>query len=205
MPPIEGSPSAREKRPFGRRSRRRSSHGKDHKIAVASFLFREIVDEEVITLLPTNLFPGQHQTASDAGNVHAAGARPSRTVQIHAQDGPWADLTAKSVVWTPVGMKGVTQNDPRTDSRVERHEGISGRSRQLSDPSTFLTDREVREATGLKRPTAQQRWFQRLGIHCARRSDGSALVLREHFVAVMSGGRRGFASRDREPDFSSLK
>lgn len=75
----------------------------------------------------------------------------------------------------------------------------------MAEASTFLTEDELRYATGLKRPTAQLRWFRQTGIHCARRSDGRVLVLREHFNAVMSGLRGRAASRTREPDFSSLR
>lgn len=75
----------------------------------------------------------------------------------------------------------------------------------MSQLPPYLTPRELEGITALKRPSAQARWLGTIGIHSARRPDGSVLVLREHFVSVMSGLRHTSPKRSREPDFGSLK
>ena len=52
----------------------------------------------------------------------------------------------------------------------------------------LLTTQEVRELTGLQRPSAQARALQGMGIECRRRPDGSVVVLRAVVEAVLGGG-----------------
>lgn len=52
----------------------------------------------------------------------------------------------------------------------------------------LLTAEEVRELTGMQRPSAQARALQGMGIECRRRPDGSVVVLRAVVVAVLGGG-----------------
>lgn len=52
----------------------------------------------------------------------------------------------------------------------------------------LLTAEEVRELTGMQRPSAQARALQSMGIECRRRPDGSVVVLRAVVEAVLGGG-----------------
>lgn len=52
----------------------------------------------------------------------------------------------------------------------------------------LLTAEEVRELTGMQRPSAQARALQGMGIECRRRPDGSVVVLRAVVEAVLGGG-----------------
>lgn len=52
----------------------------------------------------------------------------------------------------------------------------------------LLTVQEVRELTGMQRPSAQARALQSMGIECRRRPDGSEVVLRTVVEAVLGGG-----------------
>lgn len=52
----------------------------------------------------------------------------------------------------------------------------------------LLTAEEVRELTGMQRPSAQARALQSMGIECRRRPDGSVVVLRAVVDAVLGGG-----------------
>lgn len=52
----------------------------------------------------------------------------------------------------------------------------------------LLTAQEVRELTGMQRPSAQARALQSMGIECRRRPDGSVVVLRAVVEAILGGG-----------------
>lgn len=52
----------------------------------------------------------------------------------------------------------------------------------------LLTVQEVRDLTGMQRPSAQARALQSMGIECRRRPDGSVVVLRTVVEAVLGGG-----------------
>jgi len=52
----------------------------------------------------------------------------------------------------------------------------------------LLTAQEVRELTGLQRPSAQVRALKSMGIECRRRPDGSVVVLRAVVEMVLGGG-----------------
>ena len=47
-----------------------------------------------------------------------------------------------------------------------------------------LTEAEIFEITGYRRPTAQIDWFRRLGVPAARRADGTVRVAREHYLGL---------------------
>lgn len=52
----------------------------------------------------------------------------------------------------------------------------------------LLTALEVRELTGMQRPSAQVRALKSMGIECRRRPDGSVVVLCAVVEAVLGGG-----------------
>ena len=52
----------------------------------------------------------------------------------------------------------------------------------------LLTAQEVRDLTGMQRPSAQARALKSMGIECRRRPDGSVVVLRAVVEAVLGGG-----------------
>lgn len=51
----------------------------------------------------------------------------------------------------------------------------------------LLTAQEVRDLTGMQRPSAQVRALKSMGIECRRRPDGSVVVLRAVVEAVLGG------------------
>lgn len=53
--------------------------------------------------------------------------------------------------------------------------------------STWLTDRELVEATHRRQPSAQARALQRMGVHFIRRPDGTLLVGRQAIERALSG------------------
>lgn len=52
----------------------------------------------------------------------------------------------------------------------------------------LLTAQEVRELTGMQRPSAQVRALKTMGIECRQRPDHSVVVLRAVVEAVLGGG-----------------
>jgi hypothetical protein len=52
----------------------------------------------------------------------------------------------------------------------------------------LLTAQEVRDLTGMQRPSAQVRALKSMGIECRQRPDGSVVVLRAVVEAVLGGG-----------------
>jgi len=54
------------------------------------------------------------------------------------------------------------------------------------EPTRFLTltEAEIFEITGYRRPTEQIGWFRRLGVPAARRADGTVSVAREHYLGL---------------------
>ena len=59
----------------------------------------------------------------------------------------------------------------------------------------LLTAQEVRDLTGMQRPSAQVRALKSMGIECRRRPDGSVVVLRAVVEAVV-GGRQCYRGID---------
>jgi hypothetical protein len=78
-------------------------------------------------------------------------------------------------------------------------------------PSLFLTDPELRELTGYKRPAEQRRWLASHGWAFEVRADGKNRVLIEEARAKMltrqSGSRSGpnKEGRSAEPDLAALR
>lgn len=54
--------------------------------------------------------------------------------------------------------------------------------------SMFLTREELRELTGLSRPSAQIRWLRANGFEVLRRADGVPLILRDALTTRMGFG-----------------
>ena len=66
-----------------------------------------------------------------------------------------------------------------------------------------LTEDELFEATGFRHRSKIAKALSELGVHFrCRPADGLVLVLREHYLAVMSGGKRP-APRRKEPNWPS--
>jgi len=63
---------------------------------------------------------------------------------------------------------------------------------------------EVREITGLKKASAQLRWFRQQGFIVRQRADGMPLVSRNHFQQMMGGMLSQKISTEQEPDFGAL-
>lgn len=58
-------------------------------------------------------------------------------------------------------------------------------------PPPELTDDEVKRATRpLKQPAAQARFLKRLGVHVRRRPDGTLLVGRAQYEAILGTAPR---------------
>lgn len=72
-----------------------------------------------------------------------------------------------------------------------------------SRESLFLSDDEVQELTGLRRPAAQLGWLLDQGFTAMRRADGRVLVARAHVLKLM-GGTDTAGERLPEPDWSAL-
>lgn len=68
-----------------------------------------------------------------------------------------------------------------------------------------LTQDEIREATGRKRPGAQIRALREMGFIVQRRADGKPVVLRAHYEAMMGAITGRQAVREPEPDFEALR
>jgi Domain of unknown function (DUF4224) len=45
-----------------------------------------------------------------------------------------------------------------------------------------LTEAEIFEVTGYRRPAEQMTWFRNFGIPAARRADGTVSVARDHYL-----------------------
>lgn len=71
----------------------------------------------------------------------------------------------------------------------------------MSDPAPWLTDAEVCDLTGYRRPTCQARWLTQNGIRCFVNALGRVRVSRSAIDDVRSGKTR----KRTEPDFSKVK
>ena len=67
-----------------------------------------------------------------------------------------------------------------------------------------LTRKELQEVTGRKKASAQIKWLQRQGFTVMPRADGTPLVSRIHFEAVMGGKLYQSKTDEIQPDFSSF-
>ena len=72
-----------------------------------------------------------------------------------------------------------------------------------SHRSLFLSDHEVQELTGLRRPAAQHRWLLEHGFTAVRRADGRVRVARAHVLRLMDGTDTA-GQRLAEPNWSAL-
>lgn len=67
----------------------------------------------------------------------------------------------------------------------------------------ILSEAELEELTGYKRPGEQTTWMQQNGFVFRIGGDGKIKVLREHVASVMSGAQRSQRVK-RQPDFSVI-
>lgn len=67
----------------------------------------------------------------------------------------------------------------------------------------FLTPTDIAELTGRKRPSAQQKQLNAMGVQFKVRADGSLVVLRSH-VDKLLGGQAERKQRSREPNWEAL-
>lgn len=67
-----------------------------------------------------------------------------------------------------------------------------------------LSLEEIREVTGLKKASAQLRWFRQQGFIVRQRADGMPLVSRNHFQQMMGGLLPNRLGTEQEPDFGAL-
>lgn len=69
----------------------------------------------------------------------------------------------------------------------------------------YLTDVEVDDICApLTAPSAQIRYFQKLGMLVHRKPGGKALVARAEFERVLVGGKPKTAAQGREPNMAAL-
>jgi len=66
----------------------------------------------------------------------------------------------------------------------------------------FLSREELEELTGYKKPSAQARALNSMGIEYRVRPDGAVIVLRSHLEAILGGSTEHTATP--EPDWSGL-
>ena len=69
--------------------------------------------------------------------------------------------------------------------------------------SLTLTDAELVELTGKRRPSAQIRALRHMGIHHKRRGDGTLVVARAHFELLLGGETPGKPKKI-EPDWNKV-
>jgi len=67
-----------------------------------------------------------------------------------------------------------------------------------------LTKTELIEITGREKPSAQIKWLRSKGFTVLLRADGSPLLSRTHFEAMMGGQHYQSKAQVHEPDFSTL-
>lgn len=70
-------------------------------------------------------------------------------------------------------------------------------------PSLFLSREELEQLTGYKKPSAQARALNAMGIEYRERPDGAVIVLRSHLEAILGGGADPQPAPP-EPDWSGL-
>jgi len=63
---------------------------------------------------------------------------------------------------------------------------------------------ELIEITGREKPSAQIKWLRSKGFTVLLRADGSPLLSRTHFEAMMGGQHYQSKAKVHEPDFSTL-
>ena len=68
----------------------------------------------------------------------------------------------------------------------------------------YLTTDELYGITGLRRASAQFRWFISNGFKAVKRANGFPVVSRAHFLVVMGGIRFETYPDYPEPDFDAL-
>lgn len=70
--------------------------------------------------------------------------------------------------------------------------------------SICLTKEEIIKITGRKKPSAQIKYLRSQGFTVVPRADGTPLVSRNHFEAMMGGMHYQSKPVDVQPDFSSF-
>ncbi len=69
-------------------------------------------------------------------------------------------------------------------------------------PKLLLSHKQIYQLTGKKRNAAQVRWLCENGFYCKQRADGSVVLSRDNFNAIMNPS----ASNDlQQPNWDALK
>lgn len=70
--------------------------------------------------------------------------------------------------------------------------------------SICLTKEEIIKITGRKKPSAQIKYLRSQGFTVIPRADGTPLISRTHFEAMMGGSHYSSKPQNFEPNFTSF-